>query len=389
MLGSLILFLGATAGNTALWVWIINQLYGTRHRGWWVTLIRVTCQSLVVLLPFLFLTVYGPSLWADSAWVAPSGWLDLPPVVLGYLGICWLLGFGVVPYVTVQRWLRRAPPHLLGNHSETVKVAEHLGRKPLGPSKHGLLARLPRNEIWDVDFVELTLGLPQLPIACDGMTIWHISDTHLCGCPDLDFYEHVFDRCVGQPADIVAVTGDILDSERHYHWIVPLFSRLQGRYATVGILGNHDAWLEVPQILSKMQRCGFTMIGGRWLEIEVRGQRLIVLGNEAPWLRPAPDLRHCPPDLFRLCLSHSPDTIAWARRNHVALLLAGHNHGGQVRFPLVGPLLVPSRSSRRYDCGTFFEPPTLMHVSRGLAGTYPLRWNCRPEVTRLVLRRQT
>jgi len=29
-----------------------------------------------------------------------------------------------------------------------------------------------------------------------------------------------------------------------------------------------------------------------------------------------------------------------------------------------------------------------MYVSRGLAGQHPLRFNCRPEVTWLVLRRQ-
>jgi predicted MPP superfamily phosphohydrolase len=68
-------------------------------------------------------------------------------------------------------------------------------------------------------------------------------------------------------------------------------------------------------------------------------------------------------------------------------VLAGHVHGGQIRFPLIGATFVPSRFSRRYDCGTFYEAPTLMHVSRGLAGQHPLRIRCRPEVTRIVLKR--
>jgi predicted MPP superfamily phosphohydrolase len=389
MLGSVILFLGATVGNTALGVWLINYLYGTRFRGWWVTLIRLTCQTLIVVLPLAFLALFGPRLWDSSAWLRPTGWLDLPTPLLAYLAVCWLLGFGVVPFVTVRRWLRRPPAQLLSNHTTTVHVADLLGRKPLGSSKQGHLARLPGNQIWDVDFVELTVALPRLPPVLEGMTVWHISDTHLCGCPDRDFYEYVFDRCAENPADVVAVTGDILDSDRHYHWIIPLFGKLRGRYANLAILGNHDAWLDVFQIKSRMQRCGFTMLGGRWLEIEVRGERLVVIGNETPWLGSAPDLGDCPSGLFRLCLSHSPDTFAWARRNSMDLVLAGHNHGGQIRFPLFGPVLVPSRLSRRYDGGTFFETPTLLHVSRGLAGTYPLRWNCRPEVTRLTLRCQT
>ena len=87
-----------------------------------------------------------------------------------------------------------------------------------------------------------------------------------------------------------------------------------------------------------------------------------------------------------LLVSHTPDLIGWARRNDFDLMLAGHNHGGQIRFPLVGSVLVPSSYGRRYDCGTFDEPPTVLHVSRGLAGQHPLRFHCRPEVTKIVLR---
>ena len=67
-------------------------------------------------------------------------------------------------------------------------------------------------------------------------------------------------------------------------------------------------------------------------------------------------------------------------------MLSGHNHGGQIRFPIVGSVFVPSRFSRRYDSGIFHEPPTLLHVSRGLGGEHPLRYNCRPEVTKIILK---
>jgi hypothetical protein len=48
---------------------------------------------------------------------------------------------------------------------------------------------------------------------------------------------------------------------------------------------------------------------------------------------------------------------------------------------------VPSRYSRRYDSGTFDEPPTVLHVCRGLSGQHPVRYRCRPEVVKLVLQR--
>ena len=81
-------------------------------------------------------------------------------------------------------------------------------------------------------------------------------------------------------------------------------------------------------------------------------------------------MRDCPEGPFRLCLSHTPDNMPWARAHHINLMLSGHTHGGQIRFPLVGSVLVPSIFSRRYDCGVFWEEPTLLHVGRGLAGQH-------------------
>jgi predicted MPP superfamily phosphohydrolase len=78
----------------------------------------------------------------------------------------------------------------------------------------------------------------------------------------------------------------------------------------------------------------------------------------------------------------------WAQQHHIDLMLSGHVHGGQIRLPVLGSVFVPSRYSRKYDCGTFFEAPTVMHVGRGLSGQHPLRFFCKPEVTRIVLRKK-
>ena len=128
------------------------------------------------------------------------------------------------------------------------------------------------------------------------------------------------------------------------------------------------------------------MLANSWEQVEVRGEPLVVIGHEGPWLRPAPDLKACPQGPFRLCLSHTPDNIRWARRNAIDLMLSGHVHGGQIRFPILGSLLVPSRFGRRYDCGTFEEGPTFLHVSRGIGGENAVRYGCRPEATLLRLR---
>jgi len=87
-----------------------------------------------------------------------------------------------------------------------------------------------------------------------------------------------------------------------------------------------------------------------------------------------------------LLLSHAPDQLTWARRFDFDLMLAGHTHGGQIRLPLLGPIVSPSRLGTQYASGTFEREPTVLHVSRGTSSFMPLRWNCPPELAVLELR---
>ena len=88
-------------------------------------------------------------------------------------------------------------------------------------------------------------------------------------------------------------------------------------------------------------------------------------------------------DQFHIVLGHSPNFALG--RIEADLLVAGHTHGGQVRLPLVGPLLTLSRVPRSWAAGvTALSPDTTLIVSRGIGmerGSAPrLRFLCRPEL---------
>ncbi len=382
ILVQILLLLGALAGHLAILSVSLNIWYGHPLPKTFLSLMRKLHTLLVVAGPVAFVLGYGLDPFA--VWQPmPTGWMVLPAL---YLLSCWVVGLGVLPVITAIRLMSQRPAALLSNHTETVDVAKHLGRKPIGDGKYRHAARLPYNEIFQVDFNEKTIRLPQLPAAWEGLTILHLTDVHFCGTPDKSFYFHVMDRCRDWEPDIVAITGDVVDSDRHHRWVLPVLSRLRWRIASFAVLGNHDWWFEPALTRRRLAKLGIRVLGNGWEHLEVRNQPLVVIGNETPWFRPGPELTNCPPDIFRLCLSHTPDTMPWARQHKIDLMLAGHVHGGQVRLPVIGSVIVPSRFSRRYDCGLFHEPPTYMHVSRGLAGQHPLRYNCRPEVTKIVLR---
>ncbi len=376
---SLILFVGASAGHVALQVYALNVYLGWPSPRWVSRVVRKVNTAAVFAGPVL--------LWYAFA----VGLEDLPASVggtllLAYTVGCLAIGFVVAPALAVLYWVRRRHTALISNHSEVLDVAAQLGYRPFGRGKHLRLAHLPGNQLFQVEFAERHLRIADLPEAWENLTILHLSDLHFRGIPDKVFFQKVMDRCVAWEPDLVALTGDIVDSKQHHRWIVPVLGRLRWKLGAFAILGNHDQWYDPLLVRRRLRKLRMHVLGNGWEHIEVRGQPLILVGHEGPWFKPAPDLSACP-EGFRLCLSHTPDNMPWARRNQIRLMLSGHNHGGQIRFPLIGSVYVPSRFSRRYDCGVFREGPTVLHVSRGLGGQHPVRYDCRPEATLLVLHR--
>ena len=383
LLLALFLFLMAWVGHSALMVTLHNQFYGLPTPKGTGKFILAFFGSLTFVFPL--------ALWSAAGWdprslfVYPDA-LSWRTAAAGYVALCWLTGFVLFPLDTLRRVLRPRAPALLESRSRVVDIARQLGCRPVGTRRKRHLCHLPGNQVLQVELSEHTIRLPRLPAAWDGLTLLHLSDLHLSGTPDRDYFRAVMDHCRAWEPDLVCVTGDVADSMHHKRWIVPVLGRLRWKVAAFAVLGNHDLWYEPEYIRRRLRRLGIRVLDNTWERLEVHGVPLVVVGHEGPWFRPGPDLSAAPAEPFRLCLSHTPDNIAWARRQRVDLMLSGHVHGGQVRVPLFGSILVPSRYGRRYDSGLFDEPPTLLHVNRGLSGEHPLRYNCRPEATLLTLR---
>jgi predicted MPP superfamily phosphohydrolase len=91
--------------------------------------------------------------------------------------------------------------------------------------------------------------------------------------------------------------------------------------------------------------------------------------------------------VFKIALTHRPDYFAPLARAGAHLVLAGHTHGGQWRFPFIGPIVVPSVYGRRYAYGLHRNGEALLSISPGFGiHTIPMRYNCPPEITLIELR---
>jgi predicted MPP superfamily phosphohydrolase len=312
------------------------------------------------------------------------------PVVGIYLFVCCAIAaITILIWIARRTFAQRKSP-IIENRTRIVDVAGQLGRKPLAGLRARLLSYVPGNQVFQLAVQEIELRLPRLPPALDGFSITLLSDLHFTGRIGLDYYRAVVREANDLGADLIAVCGDVLDDVEYLRWIPETLGQLKARHGAYFILGNHDSFTgEAPAIREAISSAGLTNLAGQVPQVPIKGAELILAGNELKWMKPAPDMSDCPPrspEQLRVLLSHSPDQIDWARRWDFDLMLAGHSHGGQFRLPVIGPIFCPCWHGVKYASGSFSCPPTVMHVSRGVAAEIPLRLNCRPEVTKLVLR---
>jgi uncharacterized protein len=370
----------AAIGHAELMVIVVNRLDAMAISRPALKRIRMAVDLSIFSFPLVLLWFVG---FHGAAVLLGGSWSNLSTPWCVYLAVCAvsLVAF----FASVIRWQsRRSPVVQISNHSRTVDMTQRLGFKPIGNGKHRFLATLPLNEAFQVQVSEKRYVLPRLPQEWHELSILHLTDSHFIGNVDRPFFEEIARLSEEMRPDLVVFTGDLLDDLDLLPWLSATFGRLKAPLGCYYSLGNHDWFYGAEEIRAEFNRCGWQDTAGRSIVIEHRGHRLEIAGTERPWMGQHPEFATAP-SAFRLLLSHTPDHIAWARSNGVDLMLSGHNHGGQIILPAIGPVFAPSKYGVRYAGGAFWTDPTFLYVSRGLAGRHPLRFNCPPELTRLIL----
>jgi predicted MPP superfamily phosphohydrolase len=356
---NLLILMLLTAGHTEVLVTLINRIESFPFPKRVLRTLRAVEDLVIVGFPIVALICVG---LGGAAVLRGGSWTQLSTPWLVYFSIC---GAGCVGLVisTIRWWLLRPPVLQLSNHSRTVDVAQTLGYQPVGRGTVRLFARLPRNEIFQVQVSDKRYALPRVPAAWGELSILHMTDTHFTGKIDRPFFEEVAKLAEETPADLVVFTGDLLDDTDLLPWLAASIGRVKARIGCYYVLGNHDWFYGADKIRGEFERCGWHNVAGRVLRVEHRGRVLEIAGTERPWMGRHPQFAATNDD-FRVLLSHTPDHIGWARRHGVDVMLAGHNHGGQIVLPVIGPVFGPSRHGVRYAGGAFWEDPTLLYVSR-------------------------
>ena len=256
-----------------------------------------------------------------------------------------------------------------------------------------LTAKAWRDTMAEPSVLRATVTLPQLAPGAPPIRLALISDIHVSG-PDMppERLDRIVDQVNALRPDLVLIAGDFVSDKRaatrHYssaEAIAPL-SGLRPRLATVAVPGNHDHWRDVGGVRGELERRGVVVLAN-----EARRFGPLVVGGLDDDYTGHADLRTTlsamePLGGAPVLLSHSPDPFPDLPRA-AGLMLAGHTHCGQLRYPWGGSPATMSRYGQRYACGLVRENGNVLVTTAGLGtSVLPFRFGTRPEIRLIKLR---
>jgi len=214
----------------------------------------------------------------------------------------------------------------------------------------------------------------------------HLSDLHL------DHYLPRHDMIVTMVRELhphwIFITGDLLNVPEGLPHLFRFLAQLRAIAPVFMTLGNHDHYSGVPldHYAELADRHKLTLLINQTVFIPTDEGELAIVGVDDPSLHRA-DLGCLPPRTegrYTLLLAHAPNILEQLEEHHhVDLILCGHSHGGQWRFPGVPTFWLPPGCNGRIE-GLQLARERRLYVNRGLGWSFlPLRLNCRPEIVLL------
>jgi len=230
---------------------------------------------------------------------------------------------------------------------------------------------------------------PLWPAHADDLRVLLLSDIHTGAFLRPEVLGPILEELMRLEPDLVAVTGDIVEGRvEDLDGFLPVLAVLaEAPLGAWYCFGNHDYFTgqadRIRDLLASIHiqtlRNESRVLRGEQGEFVIGGIDDRILG--APdWERLS--IAPGPPHLL---LAHNPDDFYEAERRGVALVLSGHTHGGQIRFPAGPPIVRHSRF--RLDEGLYEHGSAMLAVTRGLGAVgLPWRAGAHPEAVLLRIR---
>jgi len=247
----------------------------------------------------------------------------------------------------------------------------------------------------DLEINKFNIKSENIPAEFDNFRILQVSDLHNSEFGENN--EKLITMLKKADADIIAITGDMIDSRNTNVDVALTFVKEAVKIApTYYVNGNHES--RVPEEYEKLQKglveAGVTILENSSTDITIGDETITLIGINDPTFRMElvddtmeQNIVHqlasviLDNENYKVLLAHRPEYFD-VYAGKVDLVLSGHAHGGQFIIPFVGGFVAPGQGLfPEYYSGSYIKENTEMIVSRGIGNSIiPFRVNNKPEL---------
>ncbi|HUQ29552.1 MAG TPA: metallophosphoesterase [Usitatibacter sp.] len=336
------------------------------------------------LLPPLdpWLQVPAAAMLIASLWLIPKGW-GVPRASARKVMARWI-AMGFFSWLFVLTVLRDVALAVVQGWAIESALAV-LVATPLITAVGFLMARRVAR------VVDVRVPVTDLPASLDGFTIAQVSDVHVGPTIKRDFVERIVERVNAMQADMIALTGDLVDGSvgQLAQHTAPL-GKLRSRHGTYAVTGNHEYYSGANAWIGELRRLGARVLLNEHVVLDHDGAVLAIAGvtdysahHFDPSHRSDPQgaLAGAPGEAVKVLLAHQPRSAASAEAAGYDLQISGHTHGGQF-----WPWNHFVRFSQPFTAGLHRLGRMWIYISRG-TGYWgpPMRFGIPSEITRIRL----
>jgi uncharacterized protein len=258
---------------------------------------------------------------------------------------------------------------------------------------------------------KVTVKLPNLPQAFDGLRIAQLSDIHSGSFFNKTAVQGGVELVLNEKPDLIFFTGDLVNNESaEVKEYIHVFDKLRAPLGVFSVTGNHDygdykSW-ETPaakqqnfkDLIEAHRLLGFDLLMNEHRFIEQNGEQLAIIGIEnwgagrfSKYGKLEQAYAHTNNAAVKLLLSHDPSHWDAQVRPHykdIDIAFAGHTHGFQFGVEVGNFKWSPSQYAYKQWAGLYTEGNQHLYVNRGFGYLgYPGRVGMPPEITVMELKR--
>ncbi len=223
-----------------------------------------------------------------------------------------------------------------------------------------------------------------------------LTDIHI-GSPynDLAKLKQIVAQTNAAQPDLICILGDLV-----IHGVVggtfvppePIAQELANLHAPLGVvsvLGNHDYWANEAQVTRALHNNGIFVLSDSAMTINTLSGPIWIVGVSDFWAGKHDvinAMQFVSDDNPVIAITHNPDIFPKIPAR-VNVTFAGHTHGGQVCFPIIGAPIVPSWYGQRFVAGHIVESGRHLYVATGTGTSIlPVRFRVPPKIEVVTLR---